>query len=107
MANETALRPATQKGGEPPGRSDTSEPACALCSSKNSPGHCRSFASTRNRSPEGLLRPEATASLLATPRRQKLREHIRRRELSSRQQYANLNRAPLERYTELVQQFSA
>ncbi|WP_419723466.1 TraI domain-containing protein [Stutzerimonas stutzeri] len=44
--------------------------------------------------PKGLLRPESAASLLATPRRQKLLEHI-------------WQRTPLERYAELVQQFPA
>ena len=44
--------------------------------------------------PKGLLRPESATSLLATPRRQKLLEHI-------------WQRTPLERYAELVQQFPA
>ena len=44
--------------------------------------------------PKGLLQPESAASLLATPRRQKLLEHI-------------WQRTPLERYAELVQQFPA
>ncbi len=56
---------------------------------------------------KGLLRPESAASLLATPRRQKLLEHIWQRTSLSRQQFATLYLAPLERYAELVQQFPA
>ncbi|EJV1369493.1 TPA: TraI domain-containing protein [Pseudomonas aeruginosa] len=57
--------------------------------------------------PKGLLRPEAAASLLATPRRQKLLEHIWQRTSLSRKQFATLYRLPLERYAELVQIFPA
>ncbi|WP_442683748.1 MobH family relaxase [Stenotrophomonas sp. JC08] len=57
--------------------------------------------------PKGLLRPESAASLLATPRRQKLLEHIWQRTSLSRRQFATLYRAPLERYAELVQKFPA
>ena len=57
--------------------------------------------------PKGLLRPESAASLLATPRRQKLLEHIWQRTSLSRRQFATLYRAPLERYAELVQAFPA
>lgn len=57
--------------------------------------------------PKGLLRPESAASLLATPRRQKLLEHIWQRTSLSRKQFAALYRTPLERYAELVQQFPA
>lgn len=57
--------------------------------------------------PTGLLRPESAASLLATPRRRKLLEHIWQRTSLSRSQFATLYRAPLERYAELVQQFPA
>lgn len=57
--------------------------------------------------PKGLLRPESAASLLATPRRQKLLEHIWQRTSLSRRQFATLYRAPLERYAELVQGFPA
>ncbi|PPT78527.1 MobH family relaxase [Xanthomonas theicola] len=57
--------------------------------------------------PKGMLRPELAASLLATPRRQKLLEHIWQRTSLSRKQFATLYRAPLERYAELVQQFPA
>jgi integrating conjugative element relaxase (TIGR03760 family) len=53
------------------------------------------------------MRPESAASLLATPRRQKLMEHIWQRTSLSRQQFATLYRAPLERYAELVQAFPA
>ena len=57
--------------------------------------------------PKGLMRPESAASLLATPRRQKLLEHIWQRTSLSRRQFARLYLAPLERYAELVQQFPA
>ena len=57
--------------------------------------------------PKGLTRPESAASLLATPRRQKLLEHIWQRTSVSRDQFATLYRAPLERYSELVQHFPA
>lgn len=56
---------------------------------------------------KGLLQPEPAASLLATPRRQKLLEHIWQRTSLSRKQFATLYRAPLEHYAELVQQFPA
>ena len=52
--------------------------------------------------PKGLMRPESAASLLATPRRQKLLEHIWQRTSLSRRQFATL-----ERYAELVQAFPA
>ncbi|WP_201395774.1 MobH family relaxase [Alicycliphilus denitrificans] len=57
--------------------------------------------------PKGLMRPESAASLLATPRRQKLLEHIWQRTSLSRKQFATLYRTPLERYAELVQAFPA
>ncbi|CAI07455.1 conserved hypothetical protein [Aromatoleum aromaticum EbN1] len=57
--------------------------------------------------PKGLMGPESAASLLATPRRQKLLEHIWQRTSLSRRQFATLYLAPLERYAELVQQFPA
>lgn len=57
--------------------------------------------------PKGLLHPEPAASLLATPRRQKLLEHIWQRTSLSRAQFATLYRAPIERYAALVQQFPA
>ena len=47
--------------------------------------------------PKGLMRPESAASLLATPRRQKLLEHIWQRTSLSRKQFATLYGAPLER----------
>lgn len=56
---------------------------------------------------KGLTRPESAASLLATPRRQKLLEHIWQRTSLSRKQFRSLYLAPLERYAELVQQFPA
>lgn len=58
-------------------------------------------------SPKGLMRPESSASLLATPRRQKLLEHIWQRTSLSRQQFTTLYRAPLERYAALVQHLPA
>ncbi|AOY95945.1 TraI domain-containing protein [Pseudomonas sp. ZM23] len=57
--------------------------------------------------PKGLMRPDSAASLLATPRRQKLLEHIWQRTSLSRKQFATLYRVPLERYAELVQAFPA
>ncbi|MFK1437611.1 MobH family relaxase [Pseudomonas aeruginosa] len=57
--------------------------------------------------PHGLLRPESAESLLATPRRQRLMEHIWQRTSLPRQQFSWLYRSPLERYAELVQQFPA
>ena len=57
--------------------------------------------------PKGLTRTESAASLLATPRRRKLLEHIWQRTSVSRDQFATLYRAPLERYAELVQHFPA
>ncbi|WP_418648273.1 MobH family relaxase [Thauera butanivorans] len=56
---------------------------------------------------KGLLRPEPAATLLATPRRQRLLEHIWQRTSLSRRQFAALYLTPLERYAELVQQFPA
>jgi len=56
---------------------------------------------------KGLLFPESAASLLATPRRQKLLEHIWQRTSLSRRQFRALYLTPLERYAELVQQFPA
>lgn len=56
---------------------------------------------------KGLLRPEPAATLLATPRRLKLLEHIWQRTSLSRTQFAKLYRAPIERYAALVQQFPA
>lgn len=57
--------------------------------------------------PKGLMRPQSAASLLATPRRQKLLEHIWQRTSLSRRQFATLYLAPLQRYAELVQAFPA
>ncbi|MFL9883160.1 MobH family relaxase [Paraburkholderia agricolaris] len=56
---------------------------------------------------KGLILPESANALLATPRRQKLLEHIWQRTSVSRSQFASLYLAPLERYAELVQQFPA
>lgn len=64
-------------------------------------------APARAAAPKGLLHPEPAASLLATPRRQKLLEHIWQRTSLSRAQFAKLYRAPIERYAALVQQFPA
>jgi len=57
--------------------------------------------------PKGWLRPELAATLLATPRRQKLLEHIWQRTSLSRQQFNTLYLTPLNRYAELAQQFPA
>ena len=57
--------------------------------------------------PKGLMKPEPAASLLATPRRQKLLEHIWQRTSLSRRQFDSLYLKPLERYAELVQLFPA
>jgi len=57
--------------------------------------------------PKGMLRPERAATLLATPRRAKLLEHIWQRTSLSRKQFGTLYLAPLEHYAELVQQFPA
>jgi len=54
-----------------------------------------------------LTQPQSASSLLATPRRQRLLEHIWQRTSLSRQQFTTLYLAPLERYAELVQQFPA
>ncbi|MBG4971546.1 TraI domain-containing protein, partial [Pseudomonas aeruginosa] len=57
--------------------------------------------------PNGAMGRVGPASLLTTPRRQKLLEHIWQRTSLSRRQFATLYLAPLERYAELVQQFPA
>jgi len=54
-----------------------------------------------------LLLPQPASTLLATPRRQRLLDHIWERTSLSRAQFARLYLAPLERYAELVQQFPA
>ena len=46
----------------------------------------------------GLFPPRSAASLLGEPHRQKLLERIWQLTAVSRQQYATLYRAPLERY---------
>lgn len=56
---------------------------------------------------KGLLLPQPAATLLASPRRQQLLDHIWRRTSLSRAQFALLYSAPLERYAALVQQFPA
>ena len=56
---------------------------------------------------KGLIRPESPAALLATPRRRRLLAQIWQRTALSREQFARLYRAPLERYAALVQQFPA
>jgi integrating conjugative element relaxase (TIGR03760 family) len=55
----------------------------------------------------GLTQPQSASSLLATPRRQRLLEHIWQRTSLSRKQFTALYLTPLERYAELVQQFPA
>ncbi|MBG4691874.1 TraI domain-containing protein, partial [Pseudomonas aeruginosa] len=57
--------------------------------------------------PKGAWGRVGAESLLTTPRRQKLLEHIWQRTSLSRRQFATLYLAPLERYAELVQQFPA
>ncbi len=54
-----------------------------------------------------LLLPQSASSLLATPRRQRLLDHIWERTSLSRTQFSLLYLTPLERYAELVQQFPA
>ncbi|MGP3790557.1 MobH family relaxase [Pseudomonas sp. B392_1p] len=56
---------------------------------------------------KGLIQPKSATSLLSTPRRQRLLEHIWQRTSLSRKQFASLYLAPLERYAALVQQFPA
>lgn len=56
---------------------------------------------------KGLIRPESTAALLTTSRRQNLLEHIWQRTSLSRAQFATLYLAPIERYASLVQNFPA
>jgi len=53
--------------------------------------------------PEGLAQPQPAAALLATPRRQKLLEHIWQRTSLSRAQFDALYLAPIHRFAELVQ----
>ncbi|EOC5498696.1 MobH family relaxase, partial [Pseudomonas aeruginosa] len=55
----------------------------------------------------GFTNPKGAAVLLATPRRQKLLEHIWQRTSLPREKFASLYQAPLNRYAELVQQFPA
>ena len=57
--------------------------------------------------PQGLTRPQSADSLLATPRRQRLLDHIWQRTSLSHAQFTTLYRAPLARYAELVQFFPA
>lgn len=52
---------------------------------------------------QGWTAPAPAASLLATPRREKLLEHIWQRTSLSRRQFASLYHAPIGRYAELVQ----
>ena len=56
---------------------------------------------------KGLIQPESATTLLSTPRRQRLLEHIWQCTSLSRKQFASLYLKPLERYAELVQQFPA
>lgn len=53
--------------------------------------------------PEGFLQPACGQTLLATPRRQKMLEHIWQRASLSRAQFTRLYRDPIARYAELVQ----
>lgn len=56
---------------------------------------------------QGLTRPQSADTLLATPRRQRLLDHIWQRTSLSHAQFATLYRAPMARYAELVQLFPA
>ena len=56
---------------------------------------------------QGFTQPSPGRDLLALPRRQKLIENIWQRTSLSREQFASLYRAPLERYADLVQQLPA
>ena len=51
---------------------------------------------------KGFTPPQTAEVLLATTRRQRLMEHIWQRTSLSREQFATLYRAPLERYAELT-----
>ncbi|MQU52699.1 MobH family relaxase [Pseudomonas sp. FSL R10-1339] len=53
--------------------------------------------------PNGFLQPACGQMLLATPRRQKMLEHIWQRASLSRAQFTRLYRDPIARYAELVQ----
>ena len=53
--------------------------------------------------PNGFLQPACGQTLLATPRRQKMLEHIWQRASLSRAQFTRLYRDPITRYAELVQ----
>ena len=53
--------------------------------------------------PNGFLRPACGQTLLDTPRRQKMLEHIWQRASLSRAQFERLYRHPIARYAELVQ----
>ena len=74
---------------------------------KRVPSTGASTAIPATESSKGLTRPESATALLATPRRQKLLEHIWQRTSLSRRQFSALYLAPLKRYAELVQQFPA
>lgn len=74
---------------------------------KNAPPSAGTSPSGPADASKGLARPQSAAALLATPRRQKLLEHIWQRTSLSRRQFATLYLAPLERYAELIQQFPA
>ncbi|WP_124314603.1 MobH family relaxase [Pseudomonas chlororaphis] len=57
--------------------------------------------------PMGFTRPQSSLTLLGTPRRQMLLEHIWQRTSLSRSQFELLYQKPLERYAVLVQQLPA
>ena len=79
----------------------------SLFQRKRSPAAAASTPASAIDLPKGLARPESAASLLATPRRQRLLEHIWQRTSLSRRQFFSLYLTPLQRYAELVQQFPA
>src|SRR5258708_33927889 len=79
----------------------------SLFQRKRAPSSAGAQHTTLGGMPTGLTQPESAATLLATPRRRKLLEHIWQRTSLSRAQFAKLYRTPLHRYAEWVQQFPA
>ncbi len=61
------------------------------------------FSGTSTVQNDAWLRPASVEELLSTPRRRVLLEHIWQRTSLSREQFAQLYRAPLERYASLAQ----
>src|SRR5688500_5204572 len=67
----------------------------------------RSAGTAAFKMPKGWSMPKTTPELLATPPRQRLIEQVWQRTSLSREQFAALYRAPIERYAALVQDFPA